>query len=167
MPILLKKKYEILVGFPKDKQVIYPPDDRKGHYNKGGQSVAEVARWNEFGTNTIPSRPFLRTALRKNKERIKNLILKAFSPKEISDPRRFDKIGLLIVAMVRDSIVNGNWKSNSERTKLNKLKYSTRKLVNSKDPNKQKIVQSELAKIKPLIDRGIMRQSVNYEVREI
>lgn len=165
----LSKKYEILIGFPKDKQVVYPPDDRKGHSDKGGQTVASVASGNEFGipSKKVPSRPFLSTTLARNREKIKDLIKRAFTSSQINNPIRFDIIGRAIVDMVKDNIVNGNWQENSEKTKLNKLKWATRKMVGSKDLKKQKIVAAELAQIRPLIDRGIMRKNVQYEVKEL
>lgn len=167
----LSKKYEIVVGFPADKQVVYPPDDRKGHHNKGGQTVAQVATWNEFGTKSkkgnqhIPSRPFLREALRKNRPQIKNLIVQSFSLKNLQDETYFDKLGLKLVDMVRDSIRNGDWVPNADRTKLQKLKWPTRqKWARGRLKDFEEIAQ-EYHKQKPLIDRGIMIKSVNYEVR--
>lgn len=167
----LSQKHEILVGFPKDKQVIYPPDDRKDHHNKGGQTVAQVATANEFGTKTkkgsthIPSRPFLRTAFKKNRQLIIKLVEESFLLKNIIDNTRFDKIGLKMVDMVRDSIRNGNWIPNAKTTKLSKLKFNTRKIVEKTDEKSKQKVNLELGKIKPLIDRGIMIKSVNYEIR--
>jgi cold shock CspA family protein len=49
-----------------------------------GQTIAEVAFWNEFGTARIPPRPFLRSTLKERKIKYKALfakILKAFSRK--------------------------------------------------------------------------------------
>ena len=173
---LIKKldtKYEIVVGFPKEKQIVYPPDDRKGHHNKGGQTVAQVANWNEFGTKNkkgnkhIPSRPFLRTALKKNRSEIMRLVQNAFLPKNINNSNNLDKIGMIMVQMVKSSIRNGNWVPNAEQTKISKLKYKTKKLLLKTDEKSKKIVQEEMNKNKPLIDRGIMLKSVNYEVRKI
>ena len=167
----LSKKFEIVVGFPANKQVVYPPDDRKGHHNPGGQTVAQVATWNEFGTKTkkgtthTPSRPFLREALRKNKPKIADLIKKSFTLKNLQDETYFDKIGLLMVDMVRDSIKNGNWIPNADRTKLQKLKWPTRKKWESGKVKNFEEIAEEYHKIKPLIDRGIMIKSVNYEVK--
>ena len=46
--------------------------------------VAAVAAWNEFGTETIPERPFFRTALEEAKPKVVALL------KDEIDPRRMD-----------------------------------------------------------------------------
>lgn len=162
----LSKNIEITVGFPVGKQVIYPPDDRKGHSNPGGQTVAQVASWNEFGTKRTPSRPFLKEAYKKNRNKISEYVKNYFKINNLRDEKYFDKIGLLMVDMVQDSIRNGNWIPNSERTKLQKLKWPTRQKLKNNPTKYAKEIQAELAQIKPLIDRGIMLKSVNYEVRK-
>ena len=151
----LKTRYEIIIGFPKDKQVTYPPDRRKGReLNKGGQSVASVAAIQEYGkkgsywaelkgkkTIDIPSRPFLRTALRKNRARIIKQVKEA-----LLDPKNkeilFEAIGIDMVDKVQDSILHGNWQPNSPRTIA--IKKSS----------------------KPLIDRSIMINAVRSEVKK-
>lgn len=160
----LSKKYEIVVGFPKDKQVVYPPDDRKGHHNPGGQTVAQVASGNEFGIpkKKVPSRPFLREALRKNKPEIVKMVSNAMQIRNLSDTSRFDKIGLKMVTMVRDSITNGDWAPNAPSTQRQKLTYGAKKQLDKGNASKAAV---EFGKMRPLIDRGIMRKSVNYEIR--
>ena len=46
----------------------------------GGQTVAEVAWWNEFGTVRVDARPFLRTGLRENLREYRR-IMRVFLPK--------------------------------------------------------------------------------------
>lgn len=153
----LEKKYTIVVGYPKGKQITYPPDDRKSRkLNTGGQTVLQVATINEYGKRhvwwpelnkgkggyiDIPARPFIRNAYRKNRKEIVNLLRGFFSHKNFLDEKYLDKIGIKISQMVRQSITDGPWVPNSIRTI--RIKKSSR----------------------PLIDRGIMRRSVNYEVR--
>ena len=36
----------------------------------GGATTAEVGYWNEYGTKTIPPRPFFRSAIAKNREQL-------------------------------------------------------------------------------------------------
>lgn len=161
----LREPVEIVVGFPMENQVIYPPDDRKGHHNKGGQRVGYIASVQEYGTKDgrIPSRPFLRTAMQNNKAKIKDMIVEALGQ---ADTQAFDRIGISLVNMVRDSIRNGPWIPNAESTKIQKLKYGTKKLLKKTDAKSVAKVQAELQKIKPLIDRGIMLNSVSYTVRK-
>jgi hypothetical protein len=133
---LLNKKLEIIVGFPRNKTRTYPSDDRKGRSNKGGQTVAQVARINEYGKGKTPSRPFLRTALAKNRQRINNAVLKFYLGQVSADA-----IGVMLKNMVVDSIMNGNWKPNAPSTIA--LKGSDR----------------------PLVDRAIMKNSIAYEIK--
>lgn len=154
---LLSKKVEIVAGFPKDKQVIYPPDDRKGRTGKGGETVAEVANkvnfgkrnvfWQELnkgkgGRIDIPPRPFMQKALHDNKDEIKRLVINAFSIRNLRDETRFDRIGKKLQLMIRNAIKYSGWVPNSKRTIV--IKKST----------------------KPLIDSSVMINNVNYEIRE-
>lgn len=161
----LREPVEIVIGFPKEKQVTYPPDNRKGHHDKGGQSVGYIASIQEYGTQDghIPSRPFLRTAMRENKDKIDAMIHGYF---QTTDQTYLDKMGITLVNMVRDSIRNGPWIPNANSTKLRKLTYATKKLVGKKDTESRARVAAEMAKIKPLIDRGIMLNNVSYVVRK-
>ena len=45
-------------------------EDAGEYEGDGAPSVVEVALWNEFGTHSIPSRPFLRTAIDENVAKI-------------------------------------------------------------------------------------------------
>lgn len=152
----LKKKIEIKVGFPQDKQITYPAHDRKDRKGGGGKTVAQVAKIQEFGaTNVhweelnnghggninIPARPFLRDALKNNKKEIIKMLMNWYLPKNIGNPKYLNDVGLIMKKMVQNSIQNGNWKPNSPRTIA--IKKSSQ----------------------PLIDRGIMKNSVNYEVK--
>jgi len=161
----LREPVQLVVGFPKEKQVVYPPDNRKGHDDEGGQSVGYIANIQEYGTKDkhIPSRPFLRTAMIVNKEKIRKM---AYGYFQTTDERYLDKMGVTLVNMVRDSIRNGHWVPNAESTKISKLKYETQKLLGRTDEKSVRRVLAEKAKIKPLIDRGIMLNNVSYFIRK-
>ena len=171
----MMKTYIIKVGFPKEKQVVYPPKMKEvkgadGKFSRmavgGGQTVAQVANWNEEGTKMAPSRPFFSTAIHENKDKIKEIIIKAIATPQ--DTSRFDKVGVAIVNMIKDSIVNGNWTPNAEYTKIEALPPTLRRAWDYSKPN-TKAFQKALAAVenkKPLIDRGIMLRSVSYTVTE-
>ncbi len=152
----LNRKVEIIVGFPKDKQVTYPPDDRKGRKGKGGQTVAQVARIQEFGKKgvywnelnkghggriDIPSRPFLRTTLKNNKKKIVELVTAYYTPKNIDNPKYLDAVAEQVRQMVVKSILFGKWKPNSPRT------------IGIKKSSQ------------PLVDRGFLWRNVAAEVK--
>ena len=62
-----------------------------GATNEDGESVAEYAAYNEFGTTKIPKRPFLRTTMAKNGEKYASMLggaLKGFASSGASSPIR-------------------------------------------------------------------------------
>ncbi len=194
----LHKKIEIIAGFPKDKELVYPPDERKPNSfpsrkseaamreeaklkgtrykdtrtrGPGGQTVANVANWNEFGTKTkkgtthTPSRPFMRTAMRNHRDDIIKHVKASFQPSKMKDPNRWNKVGEYLEFIIKDSIESGNWIPNSHRTKMQKLKNLTWKKLQKRFVKYDEI-NAEWNKIKPLIDTGLMLKSVKYEVKE-
>lgn len=109
-----------------------------------GTSVAEVAAFNEYGTVNIPSRPFMKTAVDKSKDDI--LKYYQMSAKNIADGKAdaekvLNGLGVLGKSKVQESIRNGNWEPNAPATI--KRKGSS----------------------KPLIDTGLMRDTVTYVIR--
>lgn len=173
---MTSKKITIKIGFPKEKQVVYPPKIRDirqkdGSFKKsflgGGETVAEVATWNNFGTKNIPERPFFTKAINDNKEFIKNLVAEAVKKRKV-DPTSFDKVGLAIVNLIKDSIVNGKWQENAHKTKVGALPPSLRKAWDYGKPGAvaHKKAEEAIKNKKPLIDRGIMLKSVSYVVTE-
>jgi hypothetical protein len=114
-----------------------------GEHPKGrhGQTLAEVGWWNEFGTERIPPRPFLRTGLTDNigkyrglfKTLIRNVLLK-----KISSEQAIFVIGETAKADVQAKIVAIRSPENAELTK--KLKKSSN----------------------PLVDTGALRQHINW-----
>ena len=152
----LDQTFEIKVGFPKSKPVVYPPDNRKGRSDRGGQTVASVANKQEFGHKRaywrellkvskspyidIPSRPFLRRTMKKKKQQILELMKNYYRLQNIGDKSYLESVGQQIRDWVKETMVTENWVPNSPRTVA--IKKSS----------------------KPLIDRGIMKKSVTYEV---
>lgn len=105
-----------------------------------GAKVAHVAQYMEFGTNTIPARPFFRTAITRNKKKWRARLYKDIQ-KDYNTLTAFKRLGVLIQADIRDSIKNGAY------TPLKP--YTIRRKGFDK----------------PLIDTGIMLRSVDWEVR--
>jgi len=109
-----------------------------------GTSVVDVALWNELGTVRSPSRPFLRNSVDGHKDEISRFMKRAV--KEITEGKSVEevlkKIGVFQQKIIRKEISSGNFEPNSPET------------VRRKGSDK------------PLIDTGLMRQSVNYVIRE-
>ncbi len=113
--------------------------------NQVGMSIAQIARINEFGTATIPARPFMRlAAINFNRDRndIQAKIGKKVIDGVITPEQALGQIGLAMEAKIVDSIKNGNWPPNAESTaKAKGFKKNT-----------------------PLIDTGQMFQNVTSKV---
>ncbi len=109
-----------------------------------GTSVAEIAAFNEYGTVNIPARPFMKTAVEKSKDEI--LRYYQMSTKNIADGKTdankvLTGLGELGKSKVQESIRHGDWVPNAPATI--KRKGSS----------------------KPLIDTGLMRDTVTYVIR--
>jgi hypothetical protein len=112
----------------------------------GGQSIAQIAFWNEFGTDDgrIPERSFLRAGLRENlaenKELIQQLLRRMLTLK-VSVKQAAGTLGAKAAGQVKAKIVSGPFVENAEST------------LAAKEP-----------KTKPLIETGILRKSITHEV---
>lgn len=110
-----------------------------------GVDVANYAAFNELGTTTgIPSRPFIRNSVDGNMERIQAFqremigqLLDGESPEKI-----LRQIGAFQKGLIQEEITDGHFEANKESTI--RRKHSDH----------------------PLIDTGLMRQSVNYQIGE-
>lgn len=116
----------------------------QGPVNDGLQ-VAEYATWNEFGTSSIPARPFMRTAFDENVDKIFQRFYKGrrgIVDGLINQDQAMNDIGLYMQTLIKKSITNGDWASNAPYT------------VKQKGSSK------------PLIDTGIMLNSVTFAIRK-
>lgn len=145
---------------------------------KPGIIIALVAWWNEFGTRKIPARPFLRTTLREHgyyREHLKRATQAAVI-KTVKFEGGIDvplkAVGVLAASDIRKKITTGPWIPNSEFTIAMKSNASGDDLTaffsaRDADPGifgkvaKNRALQRKHGiKAQPLIDTGIMRQSI-------
>ena len=112
----------------------------------GGASgeVIQYAAYNEFGTKTVPARPFMRTAADTGRDKAGALmgqLARAVVGGRISGEQALDRVGLWFVDFVQQTIQNAaSWaKPLSPRT------------IAAKGSSK------------PLIDTRVMLRSVDYE----
>lgn len=103
-----------------------------------GKPVAQVASDNEFGTSTIPPRPFFRNAIEKNGNKWGDVFKQ--SAKTLSPYKSLGKLGEVIRSDIVQSINQTNTPPNSPIT----------------------IAKKESSK--PLVDSGKMRASVFYKI---
>lgn len=129
----LVKSGRVRVGFPRST----------GSYDDGTK-VVDVAIWNEFGTENIPPRPFMRNSIAAHKGEYKDLGRQL--AKEVIKGRKtvkqgLEELGLLAASDIQDEITN------------------------LREPPLAQVTIDRKGSSKPLIDTGKLRQSVTYEVK--
>lgn len=127
-----------------------------------GVYVAQVAYWNEYGTYASPARPFMRPMLHQSQRDIKELLKNSYARavRENSDTQRvLMRVGEEVVWRIQKQIlatttppnspitINGGWMRNK---KSGKPFYVIPKVGTH-----------------PLIDTGVMYQTVSYQVEEV
>lgn len=119
-----------------------------------GQKVELIAMWLEYGSEGFnvhyPARPFWRTAIDANMQRIMNRFI--FNANQVAQGKMqarqcFEDIGKQIVQYIKKSIEQGSWAELAESTK--------------------KAKERKGSGTKPLIDTRTMVNSLEYIVKEI
>lgn len=82
--------------------------------------LVRIAAANEYGTDTIPPRPFLRTSLKRHRRRWSNLLDKAVLPVSNGKPQEAIRVlrllGVVMVGDVQATLRGGPWIPNAELT---------------------------------------------------
>jgi len=135
-------KYSLLVGIQEGSKTT--GQVRAGRKQEPGLNIAQYAAQNEFGTNEIPERSFMRTAIDENI----NVITTAMNQELglVIDGNKtlrnaFDTVGLVITGLIQRKIREIRFPPNSPRT------------------------IAEKGSSKPLIDFGAMIASIRHVVR--
>ncbi len=147
----MKRQLEELCG--KEIHVGFQNDGKKAkRRNKNGQTeedktvtVLDVAMWNELGTSSAPSRPFIRGTIDSRGEKITKFMeaeKRRVISGDITSEEALKQVGAMVVGEVQDYIRNGEFVPNAQST------------IDKKGSDK------------PLIDTGTMRQSVHYVIKE-
>lgn len=109
-----------------------------------GTPVIDVAIYNEFGTETIPERSFVRRAYRENKDKYANYLKRLASSLvkgvDVNIHSAMKAIGLDAVGDIQETIDKVSSPANAEITVLRK------------------------GSSHPLIDTGLLKQSTTFEV---
>ena len=109
-----------------------------------GTDVAEIALYNELGTSSIPSRPFLRDSVDNHESEI-NAFFKTSKKSMLAGKDAeaiLKEVGIFMKDLVQGEITDGSFAPNAPSTIARK------------------------GSSKPLIDTGKMRQSVNYVIKQ-
>jgi hypothetical protein len=105
-------------------------------------NVAQVAWWNEFGTKTAPPRPFFRNTIKKKGPNWGKAMGQILKGADYNEDVTLQRMGELIKGQIQEEIIATNEPPNSPRTIWNKNGAS-----------------------KPLVDQGIMLNSVDHDTQ--
>ena len=131
----------VLIGF---QEGTVTKSQVKGNRRKqAGLNVAQIAAENEFGTSTIPARPFMTTSFDQNRDKISSAIA-----------GEYDKIITGGSTVKRSLNLLGLFGVDLVQKKIREIRYP---------PNSPKTI-AEKKSSKPLIDFGQMIQSVRHKV---
>ena len=109
----------------------------------GGANMADIATFNEYGTRTLPARPFIRTAIDENAASYEKMIKKG--------------LGNLVKPGGAITLLN--------RLSLQAVADVQRKIVQVKSPPNAASTIKAKKSSNPLIDTGRLRQSISAEIR--
>jgi len=129
------KKLRVKIGFQRGEAV----EEKDGTI----ADLCDIALWNELGTSTIPSRPFMRDAADKHKDQVMTFLEQQFAmlaTGQTNAEGMMKSIGVYLVRLVQAEIRDGDFEPNAPST------------IKRKGSDH------------PLIDTGTMRQSVNYVI---
>lgn len=129
-------------GHKADKRVV---NDGVDSVVTSDTDIALVAAWNEFGTNNIPSRPFMRNAWDRHEDELNKRIKAewaAITAGKKTAENSLELLGAWHQNKIQMEIVNGDYVANAP--------YTVQRKGSSR----------------PLIDTGRMRQSIRYVIKQ-
>lgn len=150
----LKGMSSVAIGFP------FSLRQNSAAKEANGASVVDVAIWNNFGTKTIPERRFMegsKTEITRTTESDRRRLLKMVLEDKIDQERALEILGIKSVMVIRRVInewqtppnspltINGGWIT---------LPNGKRVHIKGKKANN------------PLVDTGLMRNMVTWELRK-
>ena len=105
---VLRKRHRVLPPVPRPGEVrVGFPASTAGAVDSDGASALNKAVWNQYGTRTIPERPFLDNAMRDNREKYRRAMKSAAQKVllgETAMPTVLNKLGLMAQGDVQRSI---------------------------------------------------------------
>lgn len=110
-----------------------------------GLNVADIATFNEFGTSSIPARPFIRSTFDENTEKYQRWAQKSVS------------------------LIGAGMSANNVAKRMGEMIKSDiqRKIVAIKMPPNSAATIQRKGSSNPLIDTGRMRQSIDYRLTNV
>lgn len=117
---------------------------QEGENNEQGMSIAEIAAFNEFGSSSVPARPFMKQSFENHEQELQSACdrVNANLSNGGTTQSALEELGVFVKGLVQQEIVDGGFAPNSPYTIAQKGSDT------------------------PLIDTGRMRQSVNFVIKE-
>lgn len=136
-------RQQILIGIQEGSKTHM--QSRNGRVQQAGMNIAQYAAANEFGTDTIPERSFMRSTFDERIDDIENLVVTQLGlvvDQSIPVVTAYKRIGLGVQAMVQE------------------------KIREIRSPPNSPITIARKGSSKPLIDFGQMIASVRYVIKK-
>lgn len=130
-----------------------------------GKLIAEYATYNEFGTEHIPPRPFMRLTIKGHQQDWLNTFKGMMNGQNPEDPlaveRALTMVGVQAVGHIQDTIDSNVPPPNAESTRRRK-----RKVITGADNRPMKDSSGEVMTHIPgtLVNTGAMRKAIAFEV---
>ena len=142
----------------------FPHEQAEEERTEGGATNAEIAIFNEFGTETSPPRPFMEIAYTTNRVKMRGMInglLVQIGEGKLTVAEALKRVGVAHVGQIKEVIGTNVPPPNDPDTILRKLKKAGFKVV----PGATDGGKDAAGSVTTLIDTGQMRQSTGFEVR--
>ena len=164
----LRAELEKARGRPHVKVGVLAADADKA-YEGGGTTVLDVAIWNEFGTERIPERSFLRSTADEQRAAMGSRMqayMRAFENGSLSISGALERIGLEMQAAIKHTIVTMTDPPNAPSTIRAKARRAGRReIARARREGGKAAADAALAKYNnPLIDTGQLLNSIHSEV---
>ena len=126
----------------------------EGAKTTDGKSVATYAAYNEFGTDNIPARPFMRNTLTRESENWERG-LGAFLARGMTPEEALKAVGARMAEDIRKTIDES---IDIEENAPSTVRKKTRKATGGQ--------KGETDTPRPLVDKGNLRRSINWEIEK-
>lgn len=131
----------VLVGI--QSGTVTKSQTKNGRRKQAGQNMAQIGAWNEYGTQTIPARPFIRPAIQNNRRFLIANLQNQF--RLICEGRQTTSRALRIIGQLAQNMI-------------------VRQINAVMSPPLSARTIARKGSSKPLIDFGQMRASIRYRV---
>ncbi len=141
-------------------------------YASGGESVAQVAFWNEYGTKTAPARPFFRSMIERERARWGAVLAHFMKMYDCDAQKALQAMGGIMQEQLRDSITE------TTSPALSPVTVMIRKLMQGKTDQKapasvvweahRRVADGESVagvNAKPLEYSGTMKRFVEFDIQ--